>query len=59
MELEDIEGISPSNLGIKLWGVVVLVGDGGDEAGLSVHVVGDGHEAAVRQPHAVLPLHPP
>ena len=33
--------------------VVVLVGDGGHEAGLAVHVVGDDHETAVGEPNPV------
>lgn len=39
-------------------GVVVLEGNGGDEAGLALHVVGDLHEAVVGEPHKVRAVHP-
>lgn len=38
-------------------GVGILVGDGGHEAGVSIHVVGDGHETVVREPHVVRPVY--
>ena len=42
-----------SSLWLELWGVVVSVGDGWHKAWLSIHVVGDRHQATVWLPHAV------